>query len=705
MRGRRFTWLAAALAASLVSSAFPQAALARPPAEIADAAHETLVRGFYFLPPMVAQPALVGTFDPSLPPVVRIEELGPAGGSTLVATFTTSGGSGDERVRVNAVDEYYIVNWHTRRFAIDPARTYRIRVLVAGTELGHADIDVVRSGAELKSVDTDAFVGVVLGSTLPVKFWIARRTVFPIGAGGGTVTALDGRVTLVVPPGAVSGEVGITVQPVTNVPQVGRFAAVAGSVVDLGPDGATFAQPIEVTLGYADEELPPGVIEELLGLFRFDGSTWQRVPGSRVDPAANTVTGGVTSFSTYGVVTFLGGVPTLSGFGTATLDGDLGSAEWAFAARVNFPAAIPGGGTTPATLLVMNDATNLYVAIRFDRAVVDQQNSLTFIFDNNDDGQTANGDDKIRYEGTPAAFAGFIDEHFSNAPPCPSGVFCAVQDTAASGTNDGAGVFKHHGTFSVYELSHPLDSADNAHDFSLAAGNSVGFFLALTMVDAQLNVADTFFPGNGIHGHIFVRPAALPVLSGRGTAAVNGAFGLGEWDRAACIFFSVNVPGGTTPAEFCVMNDAVNLYVALRFVRSAADPGNSFAVEFDNDNDGVAENGDDVILFNPDVGFVDDVRTNAPPCPSGSVPAQCAPRDTDVGGTTDGAGAFSNDGTNSTYEMSHPLDSADNANDFSLAVGDTVGFFLFLRVIGSGGVIVDTDFPGFRQYAKLRIAP
>lgn len=694
--------LAIALAVSLAS---PSLALAGPPAEIADAAHGTFLRGFYFLPPMVAQPALVGTFDPSLSPVVRIEELGATGASMLIATFTTSGRHGDERVRVNAVDEYYIVNWHTRRFAIDPARTYRVRVLVAGTELGHADVDVVRSGAELKSVDTRAFVGVVLGSTLPIKFWIAEGTVFPIGAGGGTVTALDGRVTLVVPPGAVSREVGITVQAVVDVPQVADFAAVAGSVVDLGPDGATFAQPVQVTLRYADEDLPAGVVEERLGLFRFDGTTWQRVFGSQVDPAANTVTGAVTSFSTYGVVTFLGGVPTLSGIGTATLDGDLGSAEWAFSARVNFQAAIPGGGTTPATLLVMNDATNLYLAVRFDRTVVDHQNSLTFIFDNNDDGQTANGDDKIRYEGTPAAFAGFIDEHFSNAPPCPSGVFCAVQDTAATGTNDGAGVFKHHGTFSVYELSHPLDSADNAHDFSLAAGNSVGFFLGLTMVDAQLNIADTFFPGNGILGHILVRPTALPVLSGRGTATLNGAFGLGEWDRAACIFFNVNVPGGTTPGQFCAMNDAVNLYVALRFVRSAADPGNSFAVEFDNDNDGVAENGDDVILFNPDVGFVDDVRTNAPPCPSGSVPAQCAPLDTAVGGTTDGAGAFNNDGTNSTYEMSHPLDNADNANDFSLAVGDTVGFFLFVRVIGSGGVIVDTDFPGFRQYAKLRIAP
>src|SRR2546428_201281 len=44
----------------------------------------------------------------------------------------------------------YIVNWHTAAFNLNTACTYRIRFLVAGLQLGLADVDVVDNGVQLK---------------------------------------------------------------------------------------------------------------------------------------------------------------------------------------------------------------------------------------------------------------------------------------------------------------------------------------------------------------------------------------------------------------------------------------------------------------------------------------------------------------------------------------------------------------------------
>jgi hypothetical protein len=197
-------------------------------------------------------------------------------------------------------------------------------------------------------------------------------------------------------------------------------------------------------------------------------------------------------------------------------------------------------------------------------------------------------------------------------------------------------------------------------------------------------------------------------LSGSGTATLDGVISPSEWDASGTINLLVNLPGGgTAPATLFVMNDATNLYLALRFARNVVDPGNSLGFEFSNNDSGIAANGDDAIVFNPTGGFADIFRTNAPPCPPGSPPATCGLTDVSAGGTNDGAGAFANDGTFSVYEISHPLNSGDVGHDFALSVGSTVGFFLFLRIIRAPGVFPqdfgDTDFPGFRDYGHMVI--
>lgn len=181
--------------------------------------------------------------------------------------------------------------------------------------------------------------------------------------------------------------------------------------------------------------------------------------------------------------------------------------------------------------------------------------------------------------------------------------------------------------------------------------------------------------------------AAPITLSGTGTAAIDGVISLDEWDSAATFDLLVNTPGGgTTNGRFLVMNDTLNIYFGLFFDRNTADPGNSFSIEFDNDGSGNLSEGDDGIIVNPTIGFSDLYRSNNFGCPSNI--NLCSFRDIDIGGSLDGAGAFSNDGTHTIYEMSHALDSGD-LFDFSLSPGDIIGLTLHIRMIEQGANFPD----------------
>src|SRR5437879_3134257 len=166
-------------AAALVAAACQdrQSPTAAPSFLIQDATHNGGNPHFYWLPPMTRQPTFTGTFDGNLSPMVEIKELpGPPPpapatpcADRIITTFTTTMGPGSETVRVDLAGQLYIVNWHTKAFNLNAACTYRIRFLVAGLELGIADVDVVDNGAQLKRVDTNEFVALLDDGTLSIK--------------------------------------------------------------------------------------------------------------------------------------------------------------------------------------------------------------------------------------------------------------------------------------------------------------------------------------------------------------------------------------------------------------------------------------------------------------------------------------------------------------------------------------------------------
>lgn len=122
-----------------------------------------------------------------------------------------------------------------------------------------------------------------------------------IDADGGTVSAFGDSVKLTFPPGSVSSAVIVTIDRVAAPP--GASALVAGSAVELGPDGTTFAQPVQLELSYDPAGIPAGATEADLRIHVFDSGEWTELPtGSTLNAAARRISGSIAHFSTYAVM-------------------------------------------------------------------------------------------------------------------------------------------------------------------------------------------------------------------------------------------------------------------------------------------------------------------------------------------------------------------------------------------------------------------
>ncbi len=286
-----------------------------PSFEIEDGAHGGNAH-FFFLPPLVPSPSYSGVADPSLLASLAVEvcDLGTSRpptntscGSTpvFVARFTSTTGTASEVVRFDAGAGHYIVNWHTDKSdggTLVTTRFYRLRILVAGTVLGQADIDPVRSPSDLKNYDTGNSIPLVNGRTLPIKFRVEKGAVFPIGSGGGIAKTADGKAAVAIPAAALPAGTGIMVAPAALPPAELAGSGVLGATAfDFGPTGTQFAVPATLSLSYPPAQLPEGVDEADLRLYTLIGGQWSLVPGSSVDVNTNTVSGNISHFSVYSV--------------------------------------------------------------------------------------------------------------------------------------------------------------------------------------------------------------------------------------------------------------------------------------------------------------------------------------------------------------------------------------------------------------------
>jgi hypothetical protein len=142
---------------------------------IQDGSHNSGNAHFYWGAPIVSIPGRGGTFDPTFQPEVQVCEWDGTACGTVVAEFRRRRGTGGSYLRVDAAGELYHVNWNTGQCrtgpcVLDPARTYRIRVLVGGLEAGFADVDVVTNQKQLRNVNTGEYIPLVDGTTLQIRF-------------------------------------------------------------------------------------------------------------------------------------------------------------------------------------------------------------------------------------------------------------------------------------------------------------------------------------------------------------------------------------------------------------------------------------------------------------------------------------------------------------------------------------------------------
>jgi len=193
---------------------------------------------------------------------------------------------------------------------------------------------------------------------------------------------------------------------------------------------------------------------------------------------------------------------------------------------------------------------------------------------------------------------------------------------------------------------------------------------------------------------------------------VDGTFSAGEYNGAAVIKFAATLPPsalgtGVTPVTVFVTHDGTYLYLAAVFDRkSPFHPADRVGYEFDNDNDGVRENGDDILITGASAGpnvvhpGADFYRWN------NGVSNQS---DVGTGGTIDVISAWGAVGTKGVFETRHPLNTTDDAHDFSIdplngavTLGMEIMVSLELNPVGSG-TFVHSFKPSATTYCQLTI--
>ncbi|UCH32361.1 MAG: hypothetical protein JSV05_03000, partial [Candidatus Bathyarchaeota archaeon] len=150
-----------------------------------------------------------------------------------------------------------------------------------------------------------------------------------------------------------------------------------------------------------------------------------------------------------------------------TIDGIIDvDTEWVMADQAPFII----GGSYAGTLYVMNDATNLYLAVRIADDDFGTNTStrdfVAFFFDADHDGVGPEiGDDSL----VCISMSTYLDQFFQD----PSYAW----DNLNGGTNDGVVGSSGDGIHNEFEISHPLNSTNDAHDFSLTMGDTIGFMI------------------------------------------------------------------------------------------------------------------------------------------------------------------------------------------------------------------------------------
>ena len=188
-----------------LSSDRPTAPRSKPEFAISDAVHEGGTLGFYFLPPMVAQPTFSGTFDAditTLNPAIAIcdvaNDANCGTSSETLIVFTTTSTPG---IAVDPTTPQYQVNWNTQAAGFVAGHTYRVHVTAGASgarrELGFADVLLTTTPGQAKFLQTGDIIVLQDGRTLPLHVRIETGIPGSLAVSAATASVAAGGTDLI----------------------------------------------------------------------------------------------------------------------------------------------------------------------------------------------------------------------------------------------------------------------------------------------------------------------------------------------------------------------------------------------------------------------------------------------------------------------------------------------------------------------------
>ncbi len=223
-----------------------------------------------WLPPIgnaISDPA---QFDSSLAPVVEICRWNGASCSTdLIARFAITPTGFESLLERHRDGGFFQASWDLSGLKFEGIRTFHVRVLLSGTEVGMSSIDVGRGRWALTPPNGASPVMSPM-EILPIRFSLVSNVgLVTIGPGGGTATAPGSGARVVVQAGTFSSQQTLSIQdmPLPNVggtPLDSTAVHVAIPLSALGTTGGVLldlpvaAGPASGETAYAHVQLLPG---------------------------------------------------------------------------------------------------------------------------------------------------------------------------------------------------------------------------------------------------------------------------------------------------------------------------------------------------------------------------------------------------------------------------------------------------------------
>jgi hypothetical protein len=118
-----------------------------------------------------------------------------------------------------------------------------------------------------------------------------------IGASGGSLLSTNGRSEIIIPPGALTTNTQISIQPVTNESPGGT-----GDGFSFTPVGQTFSQPVTLRFHYTASDIAGSNIHELAIATQKDDHIWYSFNTVSLDSIAGTLSISTTHFTLYSLL-------------------------------------------------------------------------------------------------------------------------------------------------------------------------------------------------------------------------------------------------------------------------------------------------------------------------------------------------------------------------------------------------------------------